>query len=266
MNKSTSAATHMRPLSLRLRHLRQLHPTASLGQAQLAALAGMTTRQLRDIEATRTMPKSLRPWLALAAALRCSVEDLVAPHELGRLRASVTGEPVPPLLPPVVSVLCRTSGGLALCISDNTVLEFRSLSGTSRGVHARGFTAAQAVQLALDYGAERIVTDDASGLDIAVDGTRIDVLRMKLTTVLNFLQLDFWSRAAAADRVLAHLPSFSRFVRRHKRTGEVDPFDRRVPTALQACAYALAAQADIATSVIRNDSLSSPPTVCTTTP
>lgn len=63
----------LRPLSLRLRRLRQLNLDAQLGQAQLAAQAGITARQLRALESTRMIPTTLRPWLALAAALKCSV-------------------------------------------------------------------------------------------------------------------------------------------------------------------------------------------------
>jgi hypothetical protein len=59
----SSSEEPVQRLALRVRSLRQNFGSAVLGQAQLAALAGIPVRHLRDLESTRSIPLALRAYI-----------------------------------------------------------------------------------------------------------------------------------------------------------------------------------------------------------
>jgi DNA-binding transcriptional regulator YiaG len=77
------------PLVLHLRRHRFWHGEQRLRQAELAALAGVSTRQLRDYEQARRLPRCLATLLSLSVVLNVTVEDLVARHVLDAIKARV---------------------------------------------------------------------------------------------------------------------------------------------------------------------------------
>lgn len=216
-----SDAGRDRPLALRLRQLRQLHGSTPLGQAQLAVLAGIPVRRLRSLETTRKIPQSLRDWLALARALRCSVEDLIA---------------LPPTSPghTVVVVLRRSTGAVSVCATGRAIIEVRGY-GRRRGA-ALGALLESARQFAADYGAT-LLTDARSGFP--ADAVRTTTYK----DVADTLGLADARPRTIAAYALATAPVLRRFVRLSQRTGWLSPFDRRGPLVLLAAGIALAQSA-----------------------
>lgn len=211
-------ASSAQPLALHLRSLRQLHGSTSLGQAQLAVLAGIPVRQLRALESSRILPISLRPWLALAAALNCSIDALIA-------RRTDIGAPV-------VVVLVRSHASVVLCIAPDRIFEVRR-----RGKARSNFAAqcATAAQLAQDYGAEAILTDCPYD---STTCTGYTVHQMRLATVAYALALADSRMSSIAQWALAAWPQLRRFVRVNRQTGKPSPLDRRGQLTLVAAAFA----------------------------
>jgi transcriptional regulator with XRE-family HTH domain len=69
-------------LALHLRRHRVWRGEYRLGQADLAALAGISTRQVYYYENGPDLPKPVENFLAMAIVLGVKVEDLIAPHVL----------------------------------------------------------------------------------------------------------------------------------------------------------------------------------------
>lgn len=78
-----------RPIVFHLRRYRFWHGEQRLRQAELAALAGVSTRQLRDYEQATRLPKCIASLLGLALALNVHVEDLIARQVLDSAKARV---------------------------------------------------------------------------------------------------------------------------------------------------------------------------------
>ena len=78
------------PLVLHLRRHRFCHGDRKLGQAELAALAGIPARRLRQYETSTRLPRAVANLLAIAAALDVSVEDLVAHRAVQHIRDTVS--------------------------------------------------------------------------------------------------------------------------------------------------------------------------------
>ncbi len=211
-------AESARPLALRLRHLRQLHGSTSLGQAQLAVLAGIPVRKLRALETTRKIPESLRAWLALARALRCSVEELVA------LPTAVPGQNV-------VVVLRRSTGAVSVCACGRDIIEIRG-HGKPRS-SALEVLLDGARQFAADYSA-KLLTDTRSGFPAEAIAT---TTYKEVAEALGLHDARLRSIAAYA---LTAVPALRRHVRISRRTGWLSPFDRRGPLVLLAAGIALA--------------------------
>ena len=208
------------PLALHLRTLRQFHGSASLGQAELAALACIPVRQLRALETTRCLPPSLRRWCALADALHCSLDELVGrrPADSGRR---------------VVGLVCRSDVAVAVCCTESHVLEVRRLGRQRR---RRQTGAALAADLATDYGASLVVTDRDDGNS---DGLAPSVLTTCSETVAR-IGLMPGTPTALAMWALATDERLERFVRFSKRTGWLQLDDRVSGRVLLAAAYAFA--------------------------
>ena len=65
-----------------MRRLRQWYGKLPLTQEQLSSLSGVSSRQIRDYEKTRGLPKTLESLLSIALALRVPFETLIAPEWL----------------------------------------------------------------------------------------------------------------------------------------------------------------------------------------
>ena len=78
------------PLVLHLRRHRFCHGDRKLGQAELAALAGISSRQLRQYETSTRLPSAVATLLAIAVALDVTVEDLIAHRALATIKDSVS--------------------------------------------------------------------------------------------------------------------------------------------------------------------------------
>lgn len=94
MNKSHSIAQRItrraqHPLVLHLRRRRLLHGEKKLGQAELAALAGISVRQLRLYETSSRLPRAVANLLALALIFDVHIEDLVAESAARIVKAGV---------------------------------------------------------------------------------------------------------------------------------------------------------------------------------
>lgn len=94
MNKITQLAHRIahraqHPLVLHLRRRRFLHGERQLGQAELAALAGISVRQLRTYETSTRLPRAVVSLLAVAVALGVHMEDIVADRTLREIRESI---------------------------------------------------------------------------------------------------------------------------------------------------------------------------------
>lgn len=208
------------PLALRLRSLRQLHGSTSLGQAQLAVLAGIPVRQLRALESTRILPPSLRPWLALAAALNCSLDDLVARQ---------TG-----VCAPVVVVLVRSHASVVLCMGPDRILEVRKQANKRSSFAA---SCAIAARVAKDYGTEAILTD---GPNDAASFAGCVVHQLGLQAVARTLGIRSGRIMAIASWTYATMPQMRRFTRINRVTKEPSPLDRCGQLTLVAAALASA--------------------------
>lgn len=220
MLPSLSVVPGRPPLAARVRSLRQLHGSAALGQAELAALAGIPVRQLRAIESLRCVPPALRIWLALAAALHCPVHELLA---------------VPPTTAcRVVVVVTRSRAAVILCAEGASVLEVRRLGRRQRRL-ASAMSAA--LSLASDYAVNRVLVnlgahtpDDPS---LAVEQVDLDDVRVRLG-------LPDARIATLCCYVQTRLPVLARFARYSRVTGRILPWDRAGQAVYIAAAIALA--------------------------
>lgn len=220
MHPPHSGDLQSHPLALRLRSLRQLHSSTSLGQAQVAALAGISLRYLRVLESTRAIPSTLRPWLALAAALHCSVEDLLAPPA--------------PETDVVVVVLSRSHASAVVCASGNQVLEVHRQACRRHNVE---LACKIGRQLAIDYRARCIVADAAT----FASGPSGDVLQcVQLSDIARTLGLKDARPATIAAHGLRAFPTLGRFAKLDPHTGKLSRFDRRGLLVLVAGAIAAA--------------------------
>ncbi len=77
------------PLTFHVRRLRQWYGESGLSQGQLAELAGISPRLLRQYEARRDLPQTLGCLLALALALEVPIEWLIAPEIVEQAKAAV---------------------------------------------------------------------------------------------------------------------------------------------------------------------------------
>ena len=77
------------PLVLHLRRHRFCHGDRKLGQAELAALAGISARQLRQYETSTQLPRAVANLLAVAVALDVRVEDIIAHRALHAIQERV---------------------------------------------------------------------------------------------------------------------------------------------------------------------------------
>ena len=75
--------------ALTLRHKRRWHGGDGLSQRELARRVGLTARQLYRYEHRTTLPEPVRRLLLFAAALGVTVEDLIQPDVMARLRSEV---------------------------------------------------------------------------------------------------------------------------------------------------------------------------------
>lgn len=228
-------------LALRLRTLRQLHGSASLEQAQLAALAGIPVRHLRALESTRGMPPSLRPWRALADALHCSLDELLMGDDAAASR-------------PVVGVVLRSDLAAAVCCAADAILEVRTRGRRRRRT---GSELDFAVQLANDYGATTIVTDTARTAfrsdrtpekfqrtrelnTAAVLAANVSVVVSRFQDAAALVGLAPAKPRALAAWALATDPRLARFVKLSRKSGWVAAGDRAGPRILLAAAFAFA--------------------------
>lgn len=219
MPPASERATFAHPLALRLRSLRQQLGSASLGQAQreVAAQVGIHVRHMQALETMRKIPKSLRTWLALCAALNCSIGDLVAPEPDGTA---------------FVVLLCRTHGHVAMCFEQHRVVEVRQRS-TNHVDRAAAMSAAE--RLAVDYGARLIVTDVA-----AIPDKNLAIAVVDLHDVGCRVGLHQPRPAQLAQYALQRLPMLARFVKLLPATGALSRCDRRGQLLLVAAAIGLA--------------------------
>lgn len=74
------AASEDGRLALHVRRRRQWYRGRPLAQAELAALAGLSSRQVRAFERCRKLPAAVDTLLSIAVALEISLEELIAPH------------------------------------------------------------------------------------------------------------------------------------------------------------------------------------------
>lgn len=205
-------------LALRLRTLRQLHGSAELGQADLAALGGISVRRLRALESTRCIPPSLRPWISLASALQCSLDELLAGAAAAAAR-------------PVVGVLLRSDHAIAVCCTAQSVLEVRTRGRrTRRGGNELAF----AQDLCADYGACVIVSD------MQPASINVSQVKTNVVEVARRIGLQPADHRALALWALATEPRLRRFLRLSRRTGWTLPGDRLGQRILVAAAFALA--------------------------
>ena len=79
----------MEPLAWHIRRLRRWYGERGLSQGQLADLAGISPRALRDYEVATELPHTILNLLRLAIAFRVPLEDLIAPDLLDELRADI---------------------------------------------------------------------------------------------------------------------------------------------------------------------------------
>ncbi len=223
---STGGASAQSPLALSLRSRRQLHGSTSLGQAQLAALAGIPVRYLRALESTRTLPITLRPWLALATALNCSLDDLVARQHVAAA--------------PVVVVLARNRASVALCIAAERIIEVRR-RGTRRGSDDIAFRTG--VELAVDYGATVLLSDAVDNVSVP---PKIQLERVRVGDVARALSLADGRPSTIAAWALGAMPELQRFTKGTTSSGKLSRFDRRGQLVLVAAAMARAWNGDAA--------------------
>jgi len=78
-----------RPLVLHIRRLRQWYDKRTITQEELAALAGVSERQVRAYEAAREIPRSVAALVAIALSLRVPLEALIAPEWIEALAAEI---------------------------------------------------------------------------------------------------------------------------------------------------------------------------------
>ena len=78
-----------RPLALHIRRLRQWYGEKSLGQSELAKLAGVSERQLQRYESCRKLPPGLSALLAIAISLKKPLESIVSPDLFDGILADV---------------------------------------------------------------------------------------------------------------------------------------------------------------------------------
>ena len=76
-------------LALHVRRHRTWYRDRQLEQAELAALAGISDRQIRTYERCRRLPTAVATLLAMAIVLEVRMEDLVAPHVVALLTREV---------------------------------------------------------------------------------------------------------------------------------------------------------------------------------
>ncbi|MDB4958161.1 MAG: hypothetical protein JWO36_5730 [Myxococcales bacterium] len=76
-------------LALHLRRLRKLYGNEGLTQEELAALADVSERTIRDYETVTRLPYFVEPLVRVALALQVPFERLVAPALLDALRDDV---------------------------------------------------------------------------------------------------------------------------------------------------------------------------------
>ena len=76
-------------LALHVRRHRTWYRDRQLEQAELAALAGLSGRQVRSYERCQRLPAAVGSLLAMAIVLEVKMEDLVAPHVVARLTREV---------------------------------------------------------------------------------------------------------------------------------------------------------------------------------
>ena len=76
-------------LALHVRRHRTWYRDRQLEQAELAALAGISDRQIRSYERCRRLPTAVATLLAMAIVLEVKMEDLVAPHVVALLTREV---------------------------------------------------------------------------------------------------------------------------------------------------------------------------------
>lgn len=92
MNKSigvSSSEPERDPLALHIRSLRQWHGEHSISQADLALLAGISTRVLKRYEAARELPRALECLVAVAIALQVAPEQLIDPRRLAKMTSAI---------------------------------------------------------------------------------------------------------------------------------------------------------------------------------
>lgn len=225
MHPSVQIAPRHHPLASRLRSFRQRFGSAALEQAHLAALVGIHVRQLRAMESLRCVPSVLRTWLAVAAALHCSLEDLLAPLAPDACR--------------VVVLVTRSRAVVALCAEGESILEVRRLG---RGRHRLQSAASVVQALAADYAASRVLvnlgTHQPALSALACEHVGLDCVQRRLG-------LPDRRIATVCRHVQGRLPHLSRFARFSRATGEILPWDRAGQAVYLAAAIALAVCTDV---------------------
>lgn len=78
-----------RPLVLQIRRFRQWYRARSLTQDELAELAGITRRQLQDLENTKTLQRSIETLVRIALALEQPIDQLLEAELLAGYREDI---------------------------------------------------------------------------------------------------------------------------------------------------------------------------------
>jgi len=87
--QSSSDDPRRQPLALHIRRLRQWYGKRQITQEELAALSGLTARQVSVYERTTRLPRAVEDLLRLSIALDLPMEKLIAPHELDERRTVI---------------------------------------------------------------------------------------------------------------------------------------------------------------------------------
>jgi transcriptional regulator with XRE-family HTH domain len=78
-----------RQLVLHIRKLRQWYGKRPLTQQELAEMADISGRQLRNYESARQLPRVVKALLSVAIAMKVPFEDLISPTVREKLSAEI---------------------------------------------------------------------------------------------------------------------------------------------------------------------------------
>lgn len=177
------------------------------------------------MESLRCVPPALRTWLALAAALNCSLDDLLVVS--------------PPNVCRVVVLVTRSRAAVVLCAEGESVLEVRRLGRRQRRLQT---ALDAAVSLAADYDAHRILVNLG---DLAPSDAITICEHVTLQEVQLRLGLPDSRIATICSHVQSRLPKLARFARWSRTTGKILPWDRAGQAVFLAAAIALAVCPDV---------------------